>query len=190
MLLLIFYYSAAHAQEEVNVHPLKNQRMHQLGGKRYYYGEAREIFSLAFMYTLQQNLLSFKKSSLSAGTHFSAGFSGTPSFRNHYFPFILDIPLVAEYNKGFGSARDRDNGLGYYVGFGYSFQHVYLPYRYGGSSWYSGPVMTGGFRFPFSGVAPLDLGISYMPKASGLSGSRNIFGISLSYMFNVSGNYR
>jgi len=161
------------------------ERMGQLGGKQFFYKDMQEVRGMAFVYSYRVRLLATKKYSLSAVTHLGLGLSGTPSKRKPFHMLLADIPVVIEFNKGFGATKKDTTGFGYYLGAGYAFQRVGLSYRYGGSSWFNGPVITGGIRFNFPGVAPLDLGVSYMPDAHGKIFNKSIFGISLSYMFGL-----
>jgi len=165
--------------------------MHSLGGKYYFYANSDGFTGAGFLYSPRINLTNSGDAALSVGTHLGLGFSLHAGAGGSSSSLLLDVPLVAEYNIGFGSTKESESGFGGYIGAGYGIHRVSLMTDdYGGSATIHGGVFTGGIRFNISGYAPLDLGVSYMLDLKNKDVKSNIFGLSISYMFGMnSGGY-
>jgi hypothetical protein len=160
--------------------------MHSLGGKYLFYSNSDGMIGGAALYSPRINLSSGGNSTFSVGTHFGLGFSGQTGPQGSSSSFILDVPLVGEYNFGFGSTKDAEGGFGGYLGAGYGIHHVSSNTDYSsGSASIHGPVFDGGVRFLVNPVGAFEVGASYMLdlKTKTSDAKLNIFGISVSYLF-------
>ena len=162
--------------------------MHSFGGKYLFYGNSDGVTGGVLLYSPRLNLNAEGNSTLSIGTHFGLGFnvSSRSDEGGGSSSFILDLPLVAEYNVGFGSTSDADGSFGGYVGAGYGIHRASMSTAYGsGSATLHGPVFTGGLRFLIGSVGAFELGASYNLdlKTKVKEAKSNIFGISVSYIF-------
>lgn len=165
--------------------------MHSLGGKYMLYSNTDGMTGSTIVYSPRINFSSEGNSSFSLGTHLGLGFSATSRAEGSSSSFILDIPIVAEYNIGFGSTKDADGTFGAYAGAGYGIHKVSLNTEYSsGSASTHGPVFDGGVRFLLNRVGAFEVGASYMLdlKSKPSAAKLNVFGISVSYLFGFSSN--
>lgn len=162
--------------------------MHSLGGKFFFYPNSDGFTSTAIVYSPRVNVIYGENSSLSIGTHLGLGFSLTNRAQGGSRSFVLDLPLVVEWNLGTGSTRDYTDGFGGYVGAGYGLHRVSISSdEWGGNSAATlhGPVFTGGFRFSAGMAGVFELGGSYLIDLKSKEQKINPVGISLSYFLGL-----
>jgi hypothetical protein len=161
--------------------------MHSLGGKYFFYANTDGARSGLVLYSPRVNLLTSDNSALSVGTHFGLGFSIQVNLAGESASsLVLDMPLVAEYNFGFGSTLKSNAKVGGYLGAGYALHRISLNVDGESASLnIHGPVFTGGFRFDIRLVGSFEVGASYMPDSRGEEDKFNIFGVSVSYMLGM-----
>ena len=177
--LVLFSVSKLSAQTEF---------MHSLGGKYFFYGNSDGFSSAGILYSPRLNLTSTGNSAISVGTHLGLGFSLHAGAGGSASSLVLDIPLVAEYNFGYGSSRESESGFGGFLGAGYGIHRVSLNVEgEGGAATIHGPVFTGGIRFNIPAVGPLELSGSYMLDLKNKDAKSNILGISVSYLLGMGG---
>lgn len=160
--------------------------MHSLGGKYLFYSNSDGLTGGALLYSPRINFSSGSNSTLSVGTHFGLGFSAQTGAGGESSSFILDVPIVAEYNVGFGATKDAEGAFGGYIGAGYGIHRVSMRTDYAsGSASLHGPVFNGGVRFMIGSVGAFEVGASYSLdlKTKVKEAKANIFGISVSYLF-------
>ena len=163
---------------------------HSLGGKYFGYAKSDGVSSTTLLYSPRLNVSTAENSAISVGTHLALGFSLYSGPMGSSTSFVYDLPIVCEYNLGFGSSKDNESGFGGYAGAGYGLHHLSIKEDgYGGSATLHGPVFTGGFRFNAGIIGALEIGASYMIDLKSKDQKTNIFGISLSYLFGMSRNY-
>lgn len=160
--------------------------MHSLGGKYFFYANSDGFYSTTILYSPRVNVSSSENSSISVGTHLGLGFSFYSGPYGSSSSFVFDIPLVAEYNFGFGSSSENSSGFGGYVGAGYGIHRVSLSVDgSSGAATIHGPSFTGGVRFDIPGIGPFDIGASYMLDLKNKDTKVNIFGVSISYLLGM-----
>jgi hypothetical protein len=163
--------------------------MHSLGGKYFFYGNSDGFSSAGILYSPRINLTNTGGGAISVGTHFGLGFSLHAGAGGSASSLVLDIPVVGEYNFGFGSTRESEAGFGGFIGAGYGIHRVSLNVEgVGGAATIHGPVFTGGIRFNIPALGPLELGGSYMLDLKSKEVKSNILGISLSYVLGMGGS--
>lgn len=160
--------------------------MHSLGGKYFFYANSDGFSSAGFLYSPRVNVTSGENSAISVGTHLGLGFSLQAGSGGSSSSLVLDVPLVGEYNFGYGSMLDVESAFGGYVGAGYGIHRVSLNVNgVGGNATLHGPVFTGGIRCNIPAVGPLELGASYMLDLKSKDVKSNVLGISISYMLGL-----
>ncbi|WP_315816407.1 hypothetical protein [Paraflavitalea speifideaquila] len=136
--------------------------MHSFGGKYLFYSNSDGVTGGALLYSPRVNLSSGGNNTFSVGTHLALGFSAQSGAGGSSSSFILDLPLVAEYNVGFGATKDAEGGFGGYMGAGYGIHRVSMQTDYySGKASVHGPVFTGGVRFLVNPIGAFDIGASY-----------------------------
>lgn len=159
--------------------------MHSLGGKYFFYGNTDGITGAGILYSPRLNLNSEGNSTLSVGTRLGLGFS-VQTGTGRSSSLVLDLPVLAEYNVGFGSTKEADGSFGGYIGAGYGIHRAaYATDFVSGSATVHGPVFGGGIRALVGSIGAFELGASYSLdlKTKVKDAKMNIFGISLSYVF-------
>lgn len=160
--------------------------MHSFGGKYFFYANSEGFSSAGLLYSPRVNVTSGENSAISVGTHLGLGFSLQAGAGGNASSLVLDLPLVGEYNFGYGSMSDIESGLGGYVGAGYGLHRVSLNVEgYSAGATLHGPVFTGGIRFNIPAVGPLELGASYMLDLKSKDVKSNVLGISISYLLGM-----
>lgn len=160
--------------------------MHSLGGKYFFYSNADGLSAGTFVYAPRVNVSSTESSSISVGTRLGLGFSIQSGPAGSSSSLVLDLPVLAEYNVGYGSTRDNESGFGGYVGAGFGIHRVSQNTDgYGGSATLYGPVFSGGIRFNINAIGPLEIGGSYMLDLKSKDVKFNILGISVSYILGL-----
>jgi hypothetical protein len=78
-------------------------------------------------YSPRINFLEMENSSLSIGIPLSAGISGdyytdTYGGSENTLSFMLDVPLILNYNIGCGSSKENESRFGFFVGGGFGYR--------------------------------------------------------------------
>ena len=136
--------------------------MHSLGGKYFFYSNTDGARSGLVLYSPRVNVLGNSNNTLSLGTHLGLGFSISVGTYGSSSGLVLDMPLVAEYNFGFGARRDSEPNVGGFIS-GYAAHRISLSVNGESESLtLHGTVFTGGFRFNIHLVGSFEIGASYM----------------------------
>ncbi len=118
---------------------------------------------------------------LSAGTHLTLGIS-LSSQNPDGNSLVFDLPLMLEYNSGFGSTKDNDASFGWFGGIGYDVSSVQADDN--GTNHSSGVIFNVGVRF--GAKVPLSIRASYLlSSASNDPSASNVIGVGISYMFGM-----
>lgn len=160
--------------------------MHSLGGKYFFYGNTDGVTGAGILYSPRINFSSEGNSTLSVGTRLGLGFSLQSGAGGSSSSLVLDLPVLAEYNFGFGSTKEADGSFGGYIGAGYGLHRASYATNYvSGSATVHGPVFGGGIRALIGSIGAFELGASYSLdlKSKVKESKMNIFGISVSYLF-------
>ncbi|NLR79563.1 hypothetical protein [Chitinophaga eiseniae] len=173
------------------------------------------IFSIAITYSPRFNLMEHKHTSLSVGIPLSIGGSGGRGGRQtdsyyvgddiYYYDydtgepevksrFMIDVPVILNFNVGALSSPDNPRRVGFFVGGGFGYHYgpvnvkqVIRNYHYTDSTYQDsfGPVANAGIRIRIGDKADgIELKGSYMKSVS--KRQPDIYGITLLYNFDVS----
>lgn len=145
------------------------------------------------MYNPRFSLSESESSSVTIGLPLTFGVTGSYTYDNYYgtentLRYIINAPLMLNYNMGAGSSKESEDRFGWFIGAGFGLNHgsyaldeVYDPelgYIGGGTKSLTtfGPAANGGVRFAVGrGTHNIELLLSYM---KGLNENKpNTFGI-------------
>jgi len=140
----------------------------------------------AAVYSPRLNLLNFNdNATISIGTHLGVGFSGTVSSQTGSSgSLVLDAPLVIELNVGHACTTESSHAFGFYLGFGLGYNSMsYVDDEGNVGTSTAGLMLDGGIRTNIIKDKSLDLRVSYLVDASGLTSG--VFGFGLAYTFGM-----
>ncbi|MGG9970876.1 hypothetical protein ACQ33O_03685 [Ferruginibacter sp. SUN002] len=127
------------------------------------------------------NITENESSSISISAPITLGMTGSVNSRSGASSdasFLLNAPLMVDYNSGCGSTSDKTEGIGFFGGVGYGF-HTGASVE-SGSAKATGPIANAGLRFPLSlwgDGQVVSVRLSYM---KGLNDNKtNVFGLNL-----------
>ncbi|PUZ27372.1 hypothetical protein GA0116948_103362 [Chitinophaga costaii] len=167
------------------------------------YSAATDYTGFGFTYSPRFNFAILSpSSSFSIGTHLSAGFSISAedlyviNGDDNQAAFMLDAPLLLEYNFGNAATREAYKKWGFFVGAGYGWhisqakvavQDEYYGYGYLKEDIRArGPVFDAGMRFPIA-LASLGVRFSYQVNNNPgvVANIKGIFGFGVEYNFGA-----
>ena len=131
-----------HAMGQMNGKPLnfREQFKHAAGiGAVSFSGRSDQVFMPAISYSPNFSFTNgMSDFSITAGSHLTLGYYFAEDSTEEDFVYT-DLPLLIEFNFGHNASKDFYYDLGWFIGGGYTYNHL-------NERWQSGPVATIGFR--------------------------------------------